>query len=359
MKANWKKVWSVTWKTLTSVVLLFCVMVGGIMLNEYFHSWEFRHRYGSESREMFRALNSSAYKIEYKWGKYYRTVDAVTGEKLTPKLNYIYQDRVTDTLTVFEAMGGKRGYLNAYTGKIAIEAQYEHAWIFSEGLGAVVKDGMLGFIDHQGNWAIEPRFRYAGEVMEYVFHNGLCTVKDSCGLFGIIDRQGRYVVEPIYTRVRCANSTSRVLEKEGMCGLFVDSVKQMVLDCEYDWIALSDKGVTLTRDGRMWMVAHDLKTVLYSNMFDRQGTFTIYLDEESEENEYGEYDERKHYEYDAMGYYVVMGRKGLLDRSTGRMVTPAVYEDIEYVSPNLFDCTLSGVNDQEHVFINAKGEMVG
>lgn len=192
MNVNGRKVWSVTWKTLTGIVLLWLAIGGGILLDEYFHSWDFRHRYGSESVERYYPANSSAFMIEHKWGSYCRTVDAATGKALTPKLHDIYIGFVSDTLTVFRDKNGKRGFLNAYTGEIAIPAQYEHAWVFSEGLGAVVMNGKLGFIDHQGNWAIEPRFRYAGESVEYVFRNGLCTVKDSNGIFGLIDHEGNY-----------------------------------------------------------------------------------------------------------------------------------------------------------------------
>lgn len=352
MKVNATKVWSVTWKTLTSIVLLMMVTCGGIMLNEYFHSWEFQHRYGSNSIDKIYPANSSSFIIEHKWGEYYRTVDATTGQVLTPKLQYIYNDYVSDSLTVFADKKGKRGYLNAYTGEIAIPAQYEHAWIFSEGLGAVVKDGKLGFIDHRGDWVIQPRFRYAGECVEYVFRNGLCTVKDNNGLFGLIDQAGNYVLPLEYRLIRCASNGYRLVQKDGFDGLYCDSLRQMALDCEYDNIVFTDEGVTLTRDGRKWMVTHDLKTVVYPFLFDRQDTFTIFLDEEDE------YGNRKHYEYQPIGYYSVHYHYGLLDRRTGRPITPAIYESIQLVTPDLFDCALSGGNTDDHLFINSKGEIV-
>lgn len=352
MNVNGTKVWSVTWKTLTGIVLLMMVACGGIMLNEYFHSWEFRNRYGSESVDTFYPVNSTAFMIERKWGEYYRTVGIVTGKKLTPKLQYIYNGFVSDTLTVFEDKQGKRGYLNAYTGEIAIPAQFEHAWIFSEGVGAVVKNGQLGFIDHQGNWAIQPRFRYVGENVEYVFRNGLCTVKDSCGIFGLIDHEGNYVLAPEYTMIRCVRDGYRLVQKNGMDGLYCDSTRQMALECIYDNIAMNDEGIILVREGRKWMVAHDLKTVVYPFLFDSQDTFTVFLDEEDE------YGNRKHYEYQPIGYYRMNGRVGLLNRQTGRPITPAIYYGIEYVSPNLFDCELPEEYSYSHIFINAKGEMI-
>lgn len=352
MKVNGKKIWSVTWKTLIGIVLLMMVIGGGFLLNAYFHSWEFQHRYGSDSVDKYYPANSSAFMIERKWGEYYRTVNIATGEKLTPKLQYIYNGFVSDTLTVFEDKDGMRGYLNAYTGEIAIPAQFEHAWIFSEGVGAVVKNGKLGFIDHQGNWAIQPRFRYAGENVEYVFHNGLCPVKDSCGIFGLIDLDDNYVLESEYTLIRRTRNNCRLVQKDGFDGLYCDSTRQMVLECVYDNIAFNDEGITLTRDGRKWMMSHDLKTVIYPFLFDSQNTFTVYLDEEDE------YGDRKHYEYQPIGYYEIRYRYGLLDRRTGLPITPAIYSEIQYVTPNLFDCDLTGGYTGDHVFINAKGAIV-
>ena len=352
MKLNVKKVWSVTWKTLTGIVLLMSVIGGGLLLNEYFHSWEFQHRYGFDSVEKYYPANSTAFMIECKWGKYCRTINTATGKKLTPKLQYIYKGFVSDTLTVFEDNNGKRGYLNAYTGEIAIPAQFEHAWIFSEGVGAVVTDGKLAFIDHQGNWAIQPRFRYADENVEYVFHNGLCPVKDSCGIFGLIDIEGNYVLESEYTLIRRTRNNCRLVQKGDFDGLYCDSTRQVVLECAYDNIAFNDEGITLTRDGHKWMMSHDLKTVVYPFLFDGQNTFTVYLDEEDEDGD------RKHYEYQPIGYYTVHYRYGLLNRQTGLPITPAIYSEIQYVTPNLFDCALADGCVEDHIFINAKGEII-
>ena len=66
-----------------------------------------------------------------------------------------------DSLSVY-CSEGKRGYYNAYTGEIAIQAQYRRAWVFSEGLAAVQKNGMIGFIDHKGNTVIDFKYPFHG-----------------------------------------------------------------------------------------------------------------------------------------------------------------------------------------------------
>ena len=67
--------------------------------------------------------------------------------------------RWQDTLTVFR-QDGKRGFLNVYNGKIEIEAQFDRAWFFSEGLGGVVKDGRLGFVNRSGELVVPYTFAY-------------------------------------------------------------------------------------------------------------------------------------------------------------------------------------------------------
>lgn len=352
MKQNVKQIWNVIWKTVSSISLLVIAIGGCLLMDEYFHSWDFQRRHGSKSIDKYYPANSSAFMIEHKYGKYCRTINITTGEILTPKLQFIYNGFVLDTLTVFKDKHNKCGYLNAYTGKIAIPAQFEHAWVFSEGVGAVVKNDKLGFIDHQGNWAIQPRFRYAKEKVEYVFRNGLCTVKDSCGLFGLIDPKGSYVLEPEYIAIRRAGNGYRIVRKGDFDGLYCDSTRQMVLDCIYDNILTNDEGITLTRGGRKWMVSYDLKKVIYPYLFDDHGTFTVFLDE------YDEDGNRKSYEYQPIGYYQVHHRYGLLDRQTGLPLTPAIYSDIRYVTPNLFDCELSNGYVSDHIFINAKGKII-
>lgn len=352
MKCNAQKVWGVTWKTLVGVVLLFVALVFCSECCDRYVRWHDNHvrhqRYGVYTHFM---PDETAFRVKIDLDHYYRIYDAETGKALTPKLGYVYTGRVYDTLTVYRDLNNRRGYLNAKTGCIALPAQWDHAWVFSEGVGAVVKNGRLGFIDHQGKWALEPRFVYEYTDVEFVFKNGLCTVKDSCGLLGIIDHDGNYVLQPEYSYISRIGNGLRELRQDGKRGLFCDSTRQVLLPCEYDQISLSDEGITLAKDGRKWMVAHDLKTVVYPFLFDRQSTFTVYLDEEDS------YGNRKHYEYQPIGYYTIDYRYGLLDRRTGQPITPAIYSDINYVSPNLFECQLPGYAE-EHIFVDAKGNLV-
>ena len=77
-----------------------------------------------------------------------------------------------DSIGIFEK-DGKRGFYNLNTDKVLVAASYTHAWFFSEGLAAVQRNGMIGFIDRFGNVTIDFKFPYHGNPLsEFIFKNG-------------------------------------------------------------------------------------------------------------------------------------------------------------------------------------------
>lgn len=85
------------------------------------------------------------------------------------------------------------------TGNMVIEPQFPDTCFeedphFSEGFAAVQIDGKWGFIDKTGSIAIEPKFDYVFE-----FSEGLASVRigdsDNCK-YGYIDKTGKYVITP-------------------------------------------------------------------------------------------------------------------------------------------------------------------
>lgn len=98
------------------------------------------------------------------------------------------------------------GYaLYALDGKKINEEEYEAADAAGpDGITAVEKDGLWGYIDTEGNWILEPRYEAAKS-----FCNGLAGVREE-GLWGFIDRSGEIVIECAYEDVDYWN-------EEGCC----------------------------------------------------------------------------------------------------------------------------------------------
>lgn len=91
---------------------------------------------------------------------------------------------------------GKWGYIDK-SGKVLVRPQFESAFLFSDGLAAVSRDGQkYGFIDSSGNFMIEPRYDFA-----LPFREGLAMVRigDKVGYVG---RTGRLVIPTEFEFIR-------------------------------------------------------------------------------------------------------------------------------------------------------------
>ncbi|MBP5505313.1 MAG: WG repeat-containing protein [Bacteroidales bacterium] len=223
-----------------------------------------------------------------------------------------------DSLAVF-CSEGKRGYYNVYTGEIAVPAQYRRAWVFSEGLAAVQKNGNIGFIDRQGNVVIDFLYPYHGNPLyEFLFEDGHCIVADKTGKCGVIDMTGNWLISPEYDTVNTFREYA-IVTKSGvsMQVLYDGSVlNSFVLDdiCE---LTYKEQERVVTRDGEVRYIDKTVKTGLFA--------------------------------------YRVGGRYGLMDESCRRLTEP-LYYDIDAVSANLLRATL--LDHWSEVILNSKGEVM-
>lgn len=91
----------------------------------------------------------------------------------------------------------KYGYVDE-DGVVVIKAQFDWAWEFSEGLGAVVKDGLLGFVNKDGDLVIDYQFEANSDKVAHTeFSEGLIPVKKD-GKYGYINKKGKFVIENKY-----------------------------------------------------------------------------------------------------------------------------------------------------------------
>lgn len=89
---------------------------------------------------------------------------------------------------------GKWGFITR-EGQWKIQARYEKAYHFTEGLAAVKYAGKWGYIDNAGNWQIQPRFNQARP-----FKEGMAGVM-SMNKWGYIDREGHWAIKPDYIAI--------------------------------------------------------------------------------------------------------------------------------------------------------------
>ncbi len=264
----------------------------------------------------------------------WRVYDSRTGEYTTPKINWLkWNGERGDSLAVY-ALPHRRGYININTGRITIDAEandYKKAWLFSKGLAAVMKEGKIGFINAKNEVVIPFQYDYSDDCrmldFGYLFHDGYCPMTNAEGDLGLIDKTGRWVVEPAYDEIWAQHESGcRIVIADGKYGL-LDAAGAIVYPAEYRFIDIVPDGFVLTRAGRRWQVDFDGKTVL-PFMFDKMDYLSYPTG----------YDDGGDLTWGLSDYatYGLSNRYGIMNRLTGRPLTPAIYSGIEMLSQGLF-----------------------
>lgn len=257
-----------------------------------------------------------------------------TREYTTPKVNWVSKTQKNDSLTVY-ALPGKRGYINTKNGEIVIDAKmnnYRKAWLFSEGLAAVMKEGKVGFINAKNEVVIPFLFDYSDKCrmwdFGYLFHNNYCIMTNKDGDLGLIDFTGKWIVEPTYDEIWTPHESGyRIIVNDGKYGV-LDSKCNIVYPTEYGYIDILCDGFILTKAGKKWQVDFE-GNVTQPFMFD--GTY--YLNFPIGYNEGGDIQ----YAFADYIKYEVMNHYGIMNRISGKPITPALYLDINMLSKDLFE----------------------
>lgn len=264
----------------------------------------------------------------------YRVYNKSIEKYTTPRIDWVTDAASGDSLGVY-AVGGRRGYINVKNGEIIINAKtngYEKAWVFSDGLAAVMKDGKVGFINVDNELVIPFQFDYSSNRWGdtgYLFHDGYCVMTNKDGKFGLIDISGNWIVEPEYDELWNAHKTgNRIVVNDGKHGV-LDSCGNVVYPTEYFYIDIWEDGFVLTKDGRKWQEDYEGNIV---NPFVIDGVNCYMKYPVSYSNENG-------VEYALSDYaeYFVNRNSGIMNRITGRPITPALFEDVNMISDKLFE----------------------
>lgn len=233
------------------------------------------------------------------------------------KLDWTAPSR-NDSLAVF-CSENKRGYYNMYTGEIAIPAQYRRAWVFSEGMAAVQKNGNVGFINRNGDVIIDFKYPFHGNPLsEFIFDDGHCVVADTTGKCGVINKKGEWLIGPEYDNIS-AYKEYAIVTKAGVTmqlGYNGHIINSFVLD-NIKELTYKEKVRYENREGELEYVENTVKTGLFA--------------------------------------YCVGGRYGLMDANCHRLTDP-LYKSIAAVNKNMFRATL--LDHYSEVILNAKGEVM-
>ena len=280
-----------------------------------------------------------------------RLYDDFNEKYITPKYKWISpvldNEDYDDTLTVFCDKNNKRGYLNAYTGEVVIEPQYDAAWVFSDGLAAVKKDNMIGFINKDGELVIPFNFKhnkreYDYDYIDYGFHNGYCYMIGDNGYQGIINKSGEWCIEPNYYHISrdWRYNGFRTYSEEALQG-YINKDLDVIFPDEYYNIDITSDGYILTKDNRMWKEDFD-GNVTIPFMFEFMNNMDYVVGYDNEGNEIYKLS-------DTYKYYYVADLCGIYNVKTQEVVTPAIYTDVNMLGEDMFEVEID--NCGTYIFI--------
>ncbi len=322
-------------RALATIFLTLAVAIVGVIGFAYYMSTYGKCSWGSKELSEDIVLHKFN---DNKWRMY----DNRTKHYISPKWDWVSDVSEGDSLAVY-ATKGKRGFVNVNSGKIVIDAKdnnYTYAWLFSEGLAAVVKEGKIGFINAQNEVVIPFQFTYAKArsvfIDGYAFHDDYSIMVNAEGKLGIIDRQGNWAIEPQYDEIWAPEKGYRIIINNSKYGV-LDSNLNTLLPVTYSYIDIEPDGLTLTASGKQWKTDFE-GNVLIPFLYDQTYMLNYPYDYNSKDCEtiYAMSDYMK---------YEVLNSFGIMNRHTGKPITPAIYSDIEMISADTFqvqeDCSYS------------------
>ena len=349
-------VWYV-FATAAAVVTLYAAVVLTLIIIEEVDLYRINHRGKREANDptflhSYRNTYVSPYVVHHDDLPNY-LYNMRTGRRTLTGINWIAKSSDGDSLACFcvgRDQDRKRGYFNVFTGEPVIPAQYDKAWVFSDGLACVYEQGTLHFIDHNGQNVMGKVFPYGIRNDDYCFHAGLCIMFDENGRFGLIDKQGEWVVEPQYYQI--AYDTKGfwlVQDREWNYGL-LDAKGQMLLPVEYGNINVhhEDSCIFVRHLNHINQVLDFEGNVINSCNFVEVEKMEYATDEH---DEYGDF---KLATANCLMYKTIDWYYGLMDKN-GNIITPPSYSSITAIGIDRYHC--EGPNGS--VVLDDKGNEVG
>lgn len=348
------------------LMLMMATVVGWCWFHEICNQW--RIKYGSNNDERYYSaqyLSQNTIYYDHNYSKDGYVKDR-NGKKTLENVHWIAQPLGQDSLVCYSD-GKQRGYFNMYTGKTVIRPQYRHAWIFSDGLASVDDGGWIKFIDQTGNVVVDTHIPYTSGMDGYVFHEGLCVVRDmQQNKVGLLDKTGEWLLQPEY----------RYIYRFDSLLIISNGVEEAVMTTGMETIIPFSKA-------SHWIEGHTIQTTMPDHtlrQYDLRGNVIAdFCISEVEQMTYPtselSYNVTKYYDNDGnitrsetdnydpyfaqrtanrMRYQAEDGWYGLISND-GHVITPPSYTSITAIGPDLYLCKLS---DDYGILLNGKGQQV-
>lgn len=276
----------------------------------------------------------------------------ITGEVIERGIDWIALPIDEDSLIVYSKKG-KRGYMNRFNGKIAIPAKYNKAWVFSNGVAAVMQGDSVCFIDHSGKAVNDKKFAYNPKNSGYVYHGDYCAIAIDNGNMGLIDKSGNWAVKPDYQWIVSETKNFwRARKGDNLSGLWyaINDKAEVITESGYPDISITDDaGVIATLPNHL-QVSYGFDGVKSDNFIVRDiEELTYYLPDWDKNGD-------RKIGFSTLNLYRMPdGYEGLCTKD-GDLVTEPLYWRVSAIDKDLYLCKF---NDADAGFIvNSKGKIV-
>ena len=337
--------WRIIWSVLT-----ICIVVATCIITHVWYQMEREelHRFGHKQR-----ISNQLTFVKPRYSTKPGIIqNFITGEVIAKDIDWIALPADEDSLIVY-SKDDKRGYINRFSGEIAIPAKYSKAWVFSGGVAAVAEGDSVYFIDHSGKAVNNKKFAYNPKNHGYVFHGDYCAMAVDDGLMGLIDRNGNWAVEPKYQWIISeANNFWRAREGDSQTGLWyaLNDRAELVTEIGYPEITISeDFGIIATLPNHL-QVSYGFDGTKSDKLLCRD-LEKMYYDKD-------EWDEEGNKIIDAttlMRYRMSDGYEGLCTVD-GDIITEPIYWEIAPITKDTYLCKYKDAS--AGVIVNSKGEIV-
>lgn len=262
-----------------------------------------------------------------------------------------------DSLAIGAIWGG-RGFFNRFSGKQVLPFDYTRAWFFSEGVAAVTDNAdNLFFIDKKGNRTMTQTFRYSPDLRYegYVFHNGNCLMNNLEGRVGMIDHNGEWKIRPTWDKI-IWRSGYWELRDNGQIQLLDSTLRTIVPKMEATESRLYNDGNILVEIPHKPSRLYTTQGKLISESVIAE-TYPLYYRVDHIIDHSSSTPKSDVKAATCSKYRNFAGEYGLINNK-GRIVTDAIYIDIEAVDYNIFRARLSAYPRDMYVMINANGKEI-
>ena len=353
------------WGMFSISAAILMTILAGIAIYGCYEHFERKCRFANYVEEKGGTYVSSTlgYFPDYDGNKGY-IFNKQTREKVLKGVDWIALPLGKDSLVCFSS-DNKRGYFNAKNGNVVVEPKYDHAWIFSDGLGAVEEDGRIKFLDSTGKIVIDNGMKYDGTSDGYVFHGGYIAVcAEASEKYGLMDKTGNMVLPLEYDYIDIANNLEYWRVKKDKQWAVYDKNMNQILPFIDGCVYITDSSIDVAMSDHT-MRKYDFEGNLINDFYiseTRHLTYDTgevyyakdsYTDDDGDEQEYLE-ERNKQAIARLRAYAAGEGYEGLMTPE-GHVITMPLYENIEAIGPDTYLCTVS---DGDKVFVNGKGEVV-